>query len=119
MNAGQCSAQAGAGQLQQLHADGLQLATRSLQLLSLADPREQQAYAATNRDACSSDLSFITCMAVIRQTADEVRCRVDMQEKGDAASAANSYHSLGCTHSCQSCTRRAYSQQQSWQRIAS
>jgi hypothetical protein len=80
-------------QLQQLHSDGLQLATRSLQLLSLQDPKEQQAYAATNRDAGSIELSCITCMAVIRQSADEVRRRVDRQEEGGHASAARS-----CVH---------------------
>lgn len=71
MQAGQVSAQAGAQKLQQLQASGLQLATHSLQLLSLSDPKEQQAYAASSRDAANS-LSFITCMGVIRQTADEV-----------------------------------------------
>lgn len=73
MNAGQCSAQAGAGRLQELQASGLQLTTRSLQLLSLSDPKEQQAFAATSREEADSSLSFITCMAVIRQAADEVR----------------------------------------------
>lgn len=73
MRAGQCSAQAGAGQLEQLQAAGLQLSLRSMQLLSLADPREQQAYAASNgEDATGASLSFITCMGVVRQTADEV-----------------------------------------------
>jgi hypothetical protein len=95
MSAGQCSAQAGAGQLQQLQADGVQLDTRSLQLLSLQDPREQQAYAATKRDAGSSELSFITCMAVIRQAADEVRCSAAQSKctkrKAQDASAARSY----------------------------
>lgn len=76
MHTGQCSAQAGAGQLQQLQESGLQLAARSLRLLSLSDPKEQQTYAAaTSRDqgsSSSSDMLFITCMAVIRQAANEV-----------------------------------------------
>jgi hypothetical protein len=72
MQAGQVSAQAGAQKLQQLQASGLQLATHSLQLMSLSDPKEQQAYAASSRDAANKSLSFITCMGVIRQTADEV-----------------------------------------------
>lgn len=73
------SAQAGAQKLQQLQASGLQLATHSLQLLSLSDPKEQQAYAASSRDAANNSLSFITCMGVIRQTADEVglQCGTD------------------------------------------
>lgn len=71
MNAGQCSAQAGAGRLQELQASGLPLTTRSVQLLSLSDPKEQQAFAATSREEADSNLSFITCMAVIRQAADE------------------------------------------------
>jgi hypothetical protein len=72
MQAGQCSAQAGAGKLEQLQAAGLQLSTTSMQLLSLADPREQQSYAATSEGPSSANLSYITCMGVIRQTADEV-----------------------------------------------
>lgn len=77
MHTGQCSAQAGAGQLQQLQESGLQLAARSLRLLSLSDPKEQQTCAAaTSRDDSSSgnssDMSFITCMAVVRQAANEV-----------------------------------------------
>jgi hypothetical protein len=75
MQAGQCSAQAGADKLQQLQASGAQLATRSMHLLSLQDPAEQQAFAATSRQS-AADLSFVTCMAVIRQTADEVRARL-------------------------------------------
>lgn len=72
MQAGQCSAQAGAGKLEQLQAAGLQLSTTSMQLLSLADPREQQSYAATSEGPSSANLSYITGMGVIRQTADEV-----------------------------------------------
>lgn len=73
MQAGQCSAQAGAGKLEQLGAAGLQLSARSMQLLSLADPREQQAYAVSNgEDAAGANLSYITCMGAIRQTTDEV-----------------------------------------------
>lgn len=89
MSAGKCSAQSGAGQLQQLHATGLQLATRSLQLLSLKDPKEQQAFAVTNKDTDSSSsssgglLSYITCMGVIPKTPDEVR-----DEEGRTASVA-------------------------------
>lgn len=78
MHAGECSAQAGAGQLRQLQASGLHLATRSLQLLSMSGPKEQQAYAATSRGAGGGELSFVTCMAVIRQTADEVCQHADL-----------------------------------------
>jgi hypothetical protein len=75
MQAGQVSAASGAQQLQQLQQGGLALATRSLQLLALPDPAEQQDFAATSGSQQQHDagLSCITCMDVIPAAADAVR----------------------------------------------
>lgn len=74
LEAGQLPASAAAQQLEQLRGGGVQLAARSLQLLSLsADAHAQQQFADESMGQPLGSSSWVTCMEVIRQAADEVR----------------------------------------------
>eukprot|EP00879_Flechtneria_rotunda_P025766 GHRR01027411.1.p1 GENE.GHRR01027411.1~~GHRR01027411.1.p1 ORF type:complete len:329 (+),score=99.63 GHRR01027411.1:210-1196(+) len=72
VDAGSIAVTAGAQQLSQLQDKGMQLAARSLQLLSLADSEQaQHNFAAESKGTAASNLSSITCMDVIKQALDE------------------------------------------------
>eukprot|EP00878_Enallax_costatus_P007416 GHUV01007766.1.p1 GENE.GHUV01007766.1~~GHUV01007766.1.p1 ORF type:complete len:464 (+),score=128.94 GHUV01007766.1:2271-3662(+) len=76
LDSGELQSSQATQQLQQLQDSGIQLATRSMQLLSLTDAQAQQEFVQQNKGqeaaaAAGSPTGYVTCMDTVRKAKDE------------------------------------------------